>query len=167
MSDEQDKGRATTLPAPHPADSLAGRRDDSVPDDSRRDEELIALAREARERAYAPYSDYLVGCGLRCDEIVFQGANIENASYGLTICAERVACTTAAFHGVRHIDAVAVVTTSSPPASPCGMCLQTLVEFSRDPATTRVLLVNTEGERRDFTLAELIPHAFEKSQLTS
>ena len=149
-----------------------GRRDDTLPDDIRptehqRDHELIALAHNAREQAYAPYSDYLVGCALRSGEHVFQGANIENASYGLTICAERTACATAAFHGIRHIDTVAVVTTTSPPASPCGMCLQTLVEFSHNPATTRVLLVNTRGERRDFTLAELIPHAFEKSQLTS
>jgi cytidine deaminase len=68
--------------------------------------------------------------------------------------------------GARHITAVAVVTASSPPAAPCGMCLQTLREFTTDPGNLRVILANTAGERRDFTLAELLPHGFDQSQLT-
>lgn len=129
------------------------------------DDALIAAARHIRDRAYAPYSSYLVGCAVRADGMVFRGANVENASYGLTLCAERVACANAVLGGERDIEAVAVVTESSPPAPPCGMCLQTLVEFSRDPGAMRLILVNLQGERRDFTLAELIPKAFTKSQL--
>lgn len=131
------------------------------------DDELIAAAGQARGCAYAPYSSFLVGCALRADGVIFHGANIENASFGLTICAERVACACAALAGVRDIQVVAVMTQNSPPVPPCGMCLQTLIEFSQDPRRLRVILVNLAGERRDFTLAELLPTAFDKTQLTS
>jgi cytidine deaminase len=130
------------------------------------DAELIEHAERARERAYAPYSRYPVGAALLAGGHVYGGANIENASYGLTICAERVAVASALMAGARAIEAVAVVTASTMPAAPCGMCLQTLREFTTDPGTLRVILANTAGERRDFTLAELLPHGFDASQLT-
>ncbi|MEM9490467.1 MAG: cytidine deaminase [Myxococcota bacterium] len=129
------------------------------------DRELIAAALAVRQRAYAPYSGFLVGCVVRAGEELFAGANIENASYGLTICAERTACANAALGGQRHVDVAVVASESSPPVSPCGMCLQTLIEFSTDPRQTRIILINPMGERRDFVLADLIPHSFNKSDL--
>jgi len=129
-------------------------------------ESLIAAASEARDHAYAPYSSYLVGCALLAGGAIYTGGNVENASYGLTICAERVACANAALAGVRDIELCAVITTSSPPAAPCGMCLQTLRELSAHPAALSIILVNLTGEERVYTLAELSPHAFHKDQLT-
>jgi cytidine deaminase len=129
------------------------------------DDELAAAALAARAAAYAPYSGYQVGCALVAAGRISIGANVENASYGLAICAERNAVSRAVIDGARSIEVVAVATQSSPPASPCGMCLQTLLEFADDPAAVRVLLVNPAGERRAFTLAELIPHGFVKGQL--
>lgn len=129
------------------------------------DRALVHAARDARERAYAPYSSYLVGAALLAGGVVYPGANVENASYGLSICAERVACAVAAMAGVRVIETVAVVSQSTPPAAPCGMCLQTLIELCSDPRAVRVLLANGGGAVRVFTLADLIPHAFDKSQL--
>lgn len=128
-------------------------------------EELIAHALQVRERAHAPYSGYAVGCALLADGAVFQGANVENASYGLALCAERSAVASAVAHGARVIQEVAVVTASSPPAAPCGMCLQTLTEFSPDPAAVRIHLVNPEGERHTVTLAECLPYGFRRDQL--
>lgn len=129
------------------------------------DDDLVQAALDARARAYAPYSSYQVGCALVADGEVFLGANVENASYGLAICAERNAVARAVLDGKRSIDVVVVATQSSPPAAPCGMCLQTLLEFSPDPARVRVILTNPAGERREFTLAALIPHGFVARQL--
>ena len=127
---------------------------------------LIAAARKVREQAYAPYSSYLVGAALLADGQVHVGANVENASYGLCICAERVACAQAAIAGARDIAMIAVVTATSPPAAPCGMCLQTLREFCVDPDALTIVMVNTDGEEAEATLAQLSPQAFHKSQLT-
>ena len=124
------------------------------------DEDLIARAQAARSRAYAPYSNFEVGSALLAEGEVFDGANVENASYGLALCAERNAVARAVLDGVREIEAVAVVTGTSPPAGPCGMCLQTLREFTSDPTKLRVLLANPKGEVKRFTLAELLPHGF-------
>jgi cytidine deaminase len=129
------------------------------------DDDLIAAALAARARAYAPYSKYHVGCAVLAGGEVFPGANVENASYGLAICAERTAISRAVLDGKRSIDVVAVATQSSPPGAPCGMCLQTMREFTDEPTAVRVLLVNDKGERASFTLAELLPHGFAKSQL--
>jgi len=128
---------------------------------------LVAAALEARDRAYAPYSHYHVGCAVAADTDIYRGANIENASYGLTLCAERAAASAAVIAGHRRIDAVAVATQSSPPAPPCGMCLQTIAEFAADPATLPVVVVNDRGERRRFTLGELLPHGFTGAALSS
>jgi cytidine deaminase len=128
------------------------------------DEQLIAAALAARDRAYAPYSSYHVGCAVLADGEVFTGANVENASYGLALCAERSATAAAINAGHRRLEVVVVATDSSPPAAPCGMCRQTLNEFARGPM--RVIVVNPAGERIDFTLAELLPAGFNGDQLT-
>jgi len=130
------------------------------------DQSLVERALAARDRAYAPYSNYRVGCVLVAGGEVFEGANVENASYGLAICAERSAVARAVYEGQKTVDTAVIATESSPPAAPCGMCLQTLHEFAGDPAAMRMILVNPEGERGDFTLAELFPRGFHKSQLT-
>jgi cytidine deaminase len=130
------------------------------------DDDLIARASAARTRAYAPYSGFTVGAALIAEGDVFDGANVENASYGLAICAERNAIARAVLEGIRDISCIAVVTETSPPASPCGMCLQTLAEFASDFAALRVLLCNPRGERVSLTLAELLPHAFRGAGLT-
>jgi len=129
------------------------------------DDQLVARATEARTHAYAPYSRYQVGCAVLAGDQVFTGANIENVSYGAVLCAERVAVTLAAYHGVRSIDTVALITTSRPPAAPCGLCRQTLLEFAPDPARVRILIANTAGERIDTTLAELMPLGFRRQAL--
>jgi cytidine deaminase len=120
------------------------------------DEELIAMAIEAREKAYAPYSGFPVGAALltRSDQ-VFTGCNVENAMFGLTVCAERVAVFKAVCAGERDFKAIAVAT--APGASPCGSCRQVLREFGRD---LRVLVADTEGNSREFTLEQLLPKAF-------
>lgn len=125
--------------------------------------ELAAKAKDARKRAYAPYSRFLVGAAVLTEGgEIFQGANVENASYGLTICAERAAVLQAVFAGARRIVAVAVATSTSPPAAPCGMCRQTLAEFAED---CPILLLNDQGEHRRVSLAELLPHGFRPRDL--
>lgn len=117
-------------------------------------EPLIEAAWQVRERAYAPYSKFRVGAALLADGKVIAGCNVENLSYGLTNCAERVAVGTAIAAGLRSIEAVAVVADSSVPISPCGACRQVLAEFG-DPL---VSLAN-RAERLVFRLSELLPRA--------
>src|SRR5205814_211841 len=107
-----------------------------------------------------------VGAAILADGDVFDGANVENASYGLAICAERTALLRAVLEGVREFQAIAIVTQTSPPGAPCGACLQTLMEFSPAPGQVRVILGNTKGERRAFRLADLLPHAFRPEDLS-
>lgn len=122
-------------------------------------EELLARAADARERAYVPFSGFAVGAAvLAADGRVFTGCNVENRSYGLTICAERVAVATAVAAGARRFEAVAVIAGSSPPAAPCGLCRETLAEFAGPEL--RIHLANPDGERRDTTLGELFPDPF-------
>lgn len=128
--------------------------------------QLIEAARAARQCAYAPYSGYRVGCAVYADGQIYRGANVENASYGLCICAERVACANAAMAGARDIAQIAVMTQSSPPAAPCGMCLQTIRELCMNPNELHIIVFNEDGEQNEYTLAQLSPHAFHKSQLT-
>jgi cytidine deaminase len=127
--------------------------------------ELEARAIEAQHRAYAPYSKFRVGAAVQMSGEVFQGANVENASYGLTICAERVAVFAAAIAGQHELQAIAVCSDASPPSSPCGACRQVLLEFARDPAAVTVTAINPAGERRSWTLAELIPDGFSGREL--
>jgi cytidine deaminase len=122
-------------------------------------ERLLESARAVRERAYAPYSRFPVGAAV-ADELgrVFAGCNVENRSYGLTICAERVAVAAAVAAGARRIVGVAVVSDTSPPAAPCGLCRETLAEFA--DADLPIHLATPSGERRSFRLGDLFPEPF-------
>ena len=128
------------------------------------DEELVRVASLARERAYAPYSRYRVGAAIRTKRgRIHAAANVENASYGLSVCAERCAVFTAVAAGeTKDYDTIAVVTGGDELPSPCGACRQVLHEFS--PAT-RVILATTTGRRKVTTLAELLPDAFGAERL--
>jgi cytidine deaminase len=131
----------------------------------RRDDhsELVRAARAARKRAYAPYSRFRVGAAVLAGGAVHQGCNVENASYGLTVCAERNAVGAAALAGARRIDAVAVASGTIPPTPPCGACLQVLAELG-GPGTP-VLLAGPRGAPVRTTLGELLPRAFSKRYL--
>lgn len=129
-------------------------------------DELVALASDARARAHAPYSNYQVGAVIETEDgRVFTGANVENASYGLSVCAERNAVARMVLDGGARPRRLVVVTGSAPPASPCGMCRQVLLEFADDPAALEVIAANPAGDRASWTLAELIPHGFTARQL--
>jgi cytidine deaminase len=121
-----------------------------------RPEELIARAALARENAYAPYSEYPVGAALltRSGKI-YLGANVENASYSLTVCAERIAIFKAVSEGEREFEALAVVTSNG--GSPCGACRQVLREFAPD---LRIYIADAEGNHRRTSVSELLPDSF-------
>ena len=127
-------------------------------------DQLVLAANQVRANAYAPYSQYKVGAAVRGDNgRVYTGVNVENASYGLCICAERSAVAQAISDGAKKIAGVAVVTSTSPPAAPCGMCRQTLAEFG--PDSIELVLVNDKGERLETTLGQLLPRAFRPDSL--
>jgi cytidine deaminase len=116
---------------------------------------LVELAWETRMRAHAPYSQFQVGAAvLASDGRVFTGCNVENLSFGLTMCAERVAIGAAIAAGASEFEAVAVVADTGVPISPCGACRQVMAEFG----VPRILLAN-RSERLEFTLEELLPRA--------
>lgn len=118
---------------------------------------LVARAREARKNAYAPYSGFAVGAALLCrDGSVFEGANVENASYGLSMCAERNAVAAALGAGRRDFRAIAVAGPENAITAPCGACRQVLSEFG--PAID--VLFTTPGGSTQTTLDRLLPHAF-------
>ena len=122
------------------------------------DRELVILAKEAMENAYAPYSHFKVGAALLVkDGRVFQGCNIENASYGATNCAERTAIFKAVSEGVREFEAIAIVASSGDYASPCGICRQVLFEFLPEG---KVILDSDEKGMVTFTVRELLPLGF-------
>lgn len=126
-------------------------------------EELLALAHSAREGAYAPYSDFHVGAAVATgDGPVFQGANVENASYGLSLCAERVAASAAVIAGHPRIEAIAVVGGSSRPTPPCGACRQFLFEFNPEML---VVSESPSGERKRWRLSELLVEGFGAADL--
>jgi cytidine deaminase len=119
-------------------------------------DEWIRQAWEVRERAYAPYSRFTVGAALiDAEGRVFTGCNVENVSYGLTMCAERVALGTAIAAGVRAFRAIVIVADTKLPVSPCGACRQVLAEFA--PKLEVVLANRSEVQR--FSLGELLPRA--------
>lgn len=123
-------------------------------------EELLAIAREASRRAYCPYSGFHVGAAIRAGGRVFSGANVENASYGLTICAERAAAFQVVCSGFTRFEAIAVACVDAPEDAaeslkmPCGACRQVLAEFS---APETPVIVDGVGVMR---LDELLPRAF-------
>ena len=119
--------------------------------------ELVTLARSVRERAYAPYSRFLVGAALRADNgQVFLGCNVENASYGATICAERSAIMAMIAAGQRSISGIAVFTDADTLAMPCGLCRQVISEFARDAR----LIVANPRQQRVLGFSEIFPEPF-------
>jgi len=124
-------------------------------------EELVRQAIAARERAYAPYSNYHVGAALLAKSgRTYTGCNVENAVYPLVTCAERTAVVKAVSEGEREFVAIAVVTENG--GSPCGSCRQVLCEFGKD---TVVLIADTTGACRETTVAELLPDSFSAEDL--
>jgi cytidine deaminase len=118
---------------------------------------LIEAAIKAKERAYAPYSNFHVGAALHANNKLFYGFNIENASYSLTICAERVAAACAIIDGSKNFKEIAIASDGEKFIVPCGACLQFLTEFAED---MEVILVNNEGESKVTTLKALLPSPF-------
>jgi cytidine deaminase len=126
--------------------------------DAKQMAKLIVAAKKARENAYAPYSKYRVGAAIATKSgAVYTGCNVENASYGATICAERNAIGAMVAAGDDSPIACAVVTAGPKAAAPCGICRQVLYEFAPD---MEIALVTAEGKRRDARLAELLPDGF-------
>lgn len=136
--------------------------------DIKRAEELLACAVKAREGSYSPYSNFCVGAAVLCsDGEIFTGANVENASYGGAICAERVAITGAVSHGHREFDAIAIV--GAPKGRepveeclPCGFCRQVMAEFCS--GEFEIILSSRDGVKI-YKLGELMPHAFSPESL--
>jgi cytidine deaminase len=124
---------------------------------------LIAAAAAARDRAFAPYSKFRVGAALEAEDgTIVAGCNVESASFGLTMCAERVAIFKGVSEGKSRFVRVAVVTDAKLLTSPCGACRQLLWEFAPD---SEVILANLGGDRKHWTMRALIPDAFDASSL--
>jgi cytidine deaminase len=124
---------------------------------------LLAAARQAFDRAIADYSHFQVGAAIEtASGEIIAGCNIENASYGLTICAERVAIFKALSEGHRHFRRVVVLTDTPAPTPPCGACRQILWEFAGD---VEVLLANLSGVQATHRMGDLLPHAFDRGNL--
>jgi len=124
---------------------------------------LLAAARAARRRAYAPYSGFRVGAAVRAGGRTFAAPNVENASYGLTVCAERNAVAAAVAGGARRLAAVAVASATRPPTPPCGACLQVLAEFAGPELP--VLLAGAGASQVETTLGALLPRGFSRRYL--
>ncbi|MBI4125815.1 MAG: cytidine deaminase [Deltaproteobacteria bacterium] len=121
-------------------------------------DQLVQKALAARKNSYSPYSKFAVGAALECgDGTVITGTNVENASYGLSICAERSALVKAISEGKRKFKRLAIVTDSPEPAAPCGMCRQMLIEFA---PSLEVILANLKGKSEVLRLSDLLPKAF-------
>ncbi len=126
---------------------------------------LVLAAMAAREKAFAPYSKFRVGAALEAEDgTIVSGCNVESASYGLTICAERVAIVKGVSEGRTRFVRVAVVTDTDALTPPCGACRQLLWEFA---PTAIVILANFSGATEQYTIKELIPHAFDGGSIQS
>ncbi|MBT2638487.1 MULTISPECIES: cytidine deaminase [unclassified Bacillus (in: firmicutes)] len=120
---------------------------------------LVEKAIEARSTAYVPYSKFQVGAAIiTSNDNLFLGCNIENASYGLTNCAERTAIFKAVSEGDTEIKAIAVVADTEGPVSPCGACRQVIAEFATDD--TKIYLANLNGDVKETTISEILPGYF-------
>jgi cytidine deaminase len=123
------------------------------------DQDLIDAATEVRENAYAPFSDFRVGAALETDDgEIIDGCNVESASYGLTVCAERVAIWKAISQGKRKIKHIAVVADTEELTPPCGVCRQIIWEFGGD---IPVILANLKGKTEVLQMRDLLPRAFD------
>lgn len=121
------------------------------------DKELLTAALAARKNAYAPYSKFAVGAAVRtADGKIFTGCNVENASYGLSCCAERCAIFAAVGAGEREFTALCVAADTKEPVSPCGACRQVMTEFK----IPEIILANTNGDVKIYTPEELLPYGF-------
>jgi cytidine deaminase len=137
---------------------------DAAPPELRaRLEDLLAQAKAARDRAYAPYSNFTVGAALLVGDQVVTGSNVENASYSVAICAERTAGAYAAAHGLRDFRAIAVAGPGDDPITPCGVCRQFLNEFNPNMI---VVSEGASGARLAEPLSALLPEAFGPANLT-
>lgn len=127
------------------------------------DKDLINYAIQASERAYAPYSNFKVGAALLTkDDQLFLGSNIENSSYSLTCCAERVAIFKAISEGKTRFKKLAVVANTDRPVSPCGACRQVMSEFFGDDV--RIYLANMQEDFKEVKISQLLPGAFSKDK---
>jgi cytidine deaminase len=126
-------------------------------------DDLVAAAQRVLGHAHAPYSHYRVGAALEAEDgTIYVGCNVENASYGLTICAERAAVTAAVAAGARRFRRIVVAVDAERPALPCGACRQVLAEFGKDLAGESI----GRGGRVVWTLGALLPQAFGPDQLS-
>lgn len=123
---------------------------------------LAELARKSCKNSYSPYSNFRVGCAVMCENNIYTGCNIENASYGASNCAERTAIFTAAANGERKIDIIAIAAENSDgklcDVTPCGICRQVIAEFSHDE--TKILLLKANGELEVYSFDEIMPLRF-------
>jgi len=126
-------------------------------------ERLFEAASKVRGNAWAPYSHFPVGAAVLTESGIYSGANVENSSYGLSVCAERNAIGRAVSEGARKVKAVAIVTNADAPCPPCGMCRQVITEFG-EPGTP-VRSRSPDGREAQYTLKELLPHAFTRDFL--
>lgn len=125
---------------------------------------LINEAIEARKQAHAPYSTFQVGAAvLTKNGNIYRGCNIENASYGLTNCAERTALFTAVANGEKNVKAIAIVGDTEGPISPCGACRQVMAEFCDEQ--TKIILANLKGDVHETTIEKLLPGFFSSQDL--
>ncbi|MCC6326988.1 MAG: cytidine deaminase [Acidobacteria bacterium] len=127
------------------------------------DEDLINAARDVRENAFAPYSNFKVGAAVETDEgNIYTGCNVESASYGLTVCAERVAIWKGISRGEKKFGRIAVVVDTEDLTPPCGVCRQIIWEFCGD---VPVILSNLQGKTETVQMSELLPRAFDSKFL--
>lgn len=127
-------------------------------------EDLVPIALQARENAFAPFSKFKVGAALRAESgKIYTGCNVENASYGLTVCAERVAIFKAVSEGERRFTAICVTADTDRLTPPCGACRQIIWEFC---GNVPVILANLKGERKEYRMLDLIPDPFDAGLLT-
>ncbi|MEM3832452.1 MAG: cytidine deaminase [Thermoprotei archaeon] len=120
--------------------------------------DLVEIALNAVKNAYAPYSNFKVGAVVRTKQgSIYTGVNVENSSYGLTICAERVAIFKAVSEGDKEIEEVVIAVESEEPVAPCGACRQVIAEFNPH---AKIIMVNNKGITRETTLDKLLPDIF-------
>ncbi|MFA8439571.1 cytidine deaminase [Pueribacillus sp. YX66] len=128
-------------------------------------EQLIEVAKDARTRAYVPYSNFAVGAALlTCEGIMYRAGNIENASYSLCVCAERTVLFKAFSEGDKQFKALAVVADTHEPVSPCGACRQVMLELCEPEM--QVILSNMQGKYMETTVQNLLPFAFSREDVS-